>query len=712
MKLTRTLPLLAALLGLSAGAQAYTWDNLAIGGGGFITGIFPSKTEQGLVYARTDVGGAYRYDKAAARWIPLQDWSSENEKGFLGVESLAIDPKDGKHIVMLCGTSYFNNGRTAILRSTDGGANFSITDVTSQFWAHGNGMGRGNGEKLIIDPGTSSVMYVGTRANGLFKSTNWGYNWSQVTSLPVSTTPNANGISFVQADPASVSGGVAQRLFVGVSRFGSSTNFYRSDNAGGSFTAIAGGPSNMMPQRAVSDGAGNLIITFANGAGPGPNGPGGVGGTEPFDAGKIYKFNIGANSWTDITPPNVTAAFSGISVANGNAQRLVTSTDNTYLPQGANWGDHVFISNNGGTSWTDVTARGFALDANGVTWLASGQAIHGTPAVAFDPFDAKAVWVTSGNGLFKTDNIDLTTTTWKADVKGIEEVVPAALFSIPGGPVVTAVGDYDGFRHTNVAAYGLQHMPTMGTTSSITYATANSTAMVRVGNKMYYSWSGGNSWTQTTMNGSFGQVVLSPNGGTLLHSPEGSSTSYRSSNMGASWSPISGLSSTNQSLIADAVNSSKFYAYDRSSGTVFVSTNGGVSFAAGGNPGSSSAKQIRAAPGREGDIWVPLNGGGLSRSTNSGASFSKIGNVSDCNAIGFGKADVNASYPTVFIWGTVGGVRGLFRSTDTGASWVRVNDDAHEYGGTGNAEFVNGDMNTFGVVYMSTAGRGAAYGKP
>ena len=701
---TKAIPLLVALLGLSAGAQAYTWSNVAIGGGGMVTGVFPSKTEQGLVYARTDVGGAYRYDKAAARWIPLQDWSSENEKGLLGVESLAIDPKDGKHIVMLCGTDYFNNGRTAILRSTDGGTYFSVTDVTSQFKAHGNSMGRGTGEKLIIDPGTSSVMYVGSRANGLFKSTNWGYNWSQVTSLPVSTTPNGNGISFVQADPASVSGGVAQRLFVGVSRPDSTINFYRSNNAGGSFTAIAGGPSNMMPQRAVFDGAGNLIITFANGAGAGFNG-------EPYDAGKIYKFNINANSWTNITP-NITSAFSGISVANGNSQRLVTSTINQYLWQNGAWGDHVFISNNGGTSWTDVTARGFALNPDGVTWLGAGQAIHATASVAFDPYDSKAVWITSGNGLFKTDNIDLTTTTWRADVKGIEEAVPSSLFSIPGGAVVTTIGDFDGFLHSDVAAYGLQHTPPMGSTSSITFAAANSTAMVRVGSKMYYSWSGGNSWTETTMNGNFGQVVLSPNGGTLLHAPQNSTTSYRSWNMGANWAAISGLNSSNLSLSADGLNSNKFYAYERSAGTMFVSNDGGASFTTGGNAGQWGGKLMRAAPGREGDIWVPLNGGGLSRSTNSGASFSKITSVSDCNAIGFGKADVNASYPTVFIWGTVGGVRGIFRSTNTGASWVRVNDDAHEFGGTGNAEFVNGDMNTFGVVYMSTVGRGAVYGKP
>ena len=709
MKLPKAIPMLAALLAFSSGAQAqtYTWDSMAIGGGGFVSAVIPSKTEQGLVYARTDVGGAYRWDKVASRWVPLLDWVAEGEVGYLGVESLAVDPKDARHVVMLAGISYFNNGKTAILRSTDAGANFSVTDVTATFKAHGNGMGRQNGEKLVFDPGSSNILYVGTRANGLFKSTNYGYNWTQMTALPVSTTPNANGISFVLPDPASVTGGVAQRMFVGVSRYSSAgANFYRTNNAGASFTAVSGGPANLMPQRAVPDGAGNVFITYANGAGPHGDGD---GGTEPMNNGQIWKYNISSGAWTNVTPSGITAAFSGISVANGNSQRLVASTINTYMQQGDAWGDRIFISNNGGASWTDVIARGFARDNNGVSWV-TGQSIHWAGTVAFDPYDSKSVWVTSGNGIFKTSNIDLTTTTWKFDVKGLEETVPLNLLSVPGGPVVSVIGDYDGFRHSNVAAYAPIHTPRIGTTTGLAHAVANSGAMVRAGTSMYYTWDGGANWTQTTMNGSFGQVALSPNGGTLLHSPKDSTTSYRSWNMGSSWTAISGLNTANLRPTADSVNSNKFYAYNN--GTMMVSTDGGVSFFASGTMASGGSGLIRVAPGREGDIWVPLNGGGLARSTNSGASFSTIGTVSDCQAIGFGKADVNASYPTIFIWGTVGGVRGLFRSTNTGASWVRVNDNAHEYGGPANGNFVVGDMNTFGVVYMSTAGRGVVYGKP
>ena len=57
------------------------------------------------------------------------------------------------------------------------------------------------------------------------------------------------------------------------------------------------------------------------------------------------------------------------------------------------------------------------------------------------------------------------------------------------------------------------------------------------------------------------------------------------------------------------------------------------------------------------------------------------------------------------------GLPGIWRSTDEGANWVRIDDDAHQYGGPGDGRFVVGDMNAFGRVYMMTAGRGIVYGE-
>ncbi|MBC7694064.1 MAG: hypothetical protein H7141_01320, partial [Burkholderiales bacterium] len=45
-----------------AQVTGYNWNSVAIGGGGFVSALITSKTEKNLIYARTDVGGAYRWN--------------------------------------------------------------------------------------------------------------------------------------------------------------------------------------------------------------------------------------------------------------------------------------------------------------------------------------------------------------------------------------------------------------------------------------------------------------------------------------------------------------------------------------------------------------------------------------------------------------------------------------------------------------------------
>ena len=63
------------------------WGSLSIGGTGYVTGIV---TGQEVMYARTDVGGAYRYDNG--RWTQIMSFVSADEVGMMSVESIAVDP--------------------------------------------------------------------------------------------------------------------------------------------------------------------------------------------------------------------------------------------------------------------------------------------------------------------------------------------------------------------------------------------------------------------------------------------------------------------------------------------------------------------------------------------------------------------------------------------------------------------------------------------
>ena len=676
--------------------NAQTYGNVAFGGGGFITGIVSHKTS-GDVYCRTDVGGAYRWDATNSKWIPLLDWNSEDELTYQGVEALALDPQNANNLYLFCGTDYFNGGKTAILKSTDKGNTFSVVEVTSQFKTHGNSLGRGNGERLAVDPNNGNILFCGTQSNGLFKSTNGGSSWTLAWN-GVTTTTNGNGINFVVFDPSSAVGGVTKTIYIGVSRTGAG-NIYKSTDGGSTFTAIQ--PDNsFMPHRAVlSSDNSTLYVTMADSEGP-SNGTGG----------RVYKLATATGTWTNITPNGNNYPYGGVSVDPTNKNRIIVSTVNVWNNnQFCNnvWGDFIFLSTDGGSTWTSKLTCTSTLNPNGIGWIAP-YGIHWADCIDFDPKSTARVRVMSGNGLFTSDDINATNVSWKFDVKGLEETVPLDAISIPGGPFIIGVGDQAGALYTDIYAYPTKNMtPAASSNSGLAYAANNTSKVTRVTDKIYYSTDQGATFpTSASINGSYGKIALSADGNTTLHCPGGSSTTYYSTNNGASWTSTGVTNVQDACPIADYVNANKFYIYNSGTGQLLVSTNKGVSFtASSSNPGSGGSLRARAVPGNEGHVWVAL-ANGLKYTTNNGTSWTTVPNVTYCKAVGFGKAATGATYPAVYIWGTVSGVKGLFRSTDQGASWTRINDDAHEWGGVGNGNFVMGDMNVYGRAYMCTVGRG------
>jgi hypothetical protein len=754
---------LAVFSSLPALADNYSWGNVVFEGGGFVDGIVPSRTQAGLVYARTDVGGAYRWDSTGGRWIPLVDWISEPNLGLYGTEAIALDPNDPARLYLLCGTSYFSGGKTMILRSGDYGATFDTVNVTSQFVAHGNGMGRQSGEKLAVDPQNGAILFCGTRTKGLFRSADSGKTWAVVSGTTVTAGTdivNDIGVSYILFDSTSglAANGGTKTIWMGV---GSTTqSLYVSHDGGVSFTAVSGAPSQMAMRAVLSRG--NLYGTFS--AGPGPFNQTG---------GSVWKLSVASGTWTDISPKDDSGftyatghegygyAFGGITVDPADPARILLSTEGCYggnytWPDGKNnAGDIVFLSQDSGATWTDLNPWSAATptaDSNGNAWI-SGTAVHWAGTLEFDPFNDKHVWVGSGNGVFRTDDITASVPVWRFQSHGIEETVPMDIASVPGGPLVTAIMDYDGATYDDITVSQPQHTHPIGSDNSLGYA-AQVAGFLRSGrvtdysvspsvtyDVLYHSADSGHTWTATdtsTLPGSAGSLAMSADGRVYLQRPSNlhsgtnssASTFYRSADGGKTWSAVTGLSTQDGRMVADPVNPANFYIIpDGYQGDVYGSTDTGKTFSVlssllNNATGlySASSGMLRAAPDTSGDLWVGLDAAqswttlgyssyGLAHSTDGGKTWTRLTTMNACLTVGLGKAAPGASYYALYMWGMAnGGPLGIYRSIDKGQTWTRINDDQHQFGGPANGNFVTGDFNVYGRVYMSTAGRGVVYG--
>ncbi|KAJ1559958.1 hypothetical protein HK096_010531, partial [Nowakowskiella sp. JEL0078] len=72
--------------------STYSWQNVEIGGGGFVPGITFSPLKKDLIYARMDIGGCYRWNPATNRWVQLLNWVSAADWDLTGVDSMIPDP--------------------------------------------------------------------------------------------------------------------------------------------------------------------------------------------------------------------------------------------------------------------------------------------------------------------------------------------------------------------------------------------------------------------------------------------------------------------------------------------------------------------------------------------------------------------------------------------------------------------------------------------
>ena len=184
---------------------------------------------------------------------------------------------------------------------------------------------------------------------------------------------------------------------------------------------------------------------------------------------------------------------------------------------------------------------------------------------------------------------------------------------------------------------------------------------------------------------------------------------------------------TNQTLVG---GNGRFSSLSRVGGGRFGllrTTNGGTSFTALDGGGTLTGKNVSGVAARGSTIVISANDAdtsthanyGVFRSADTGASFSQV-SVGDGSTTGLpgGKShdlvgdpsSTTTLYASIINATPVGGVNGIYKSTDTGASWSRVSSasmDAILFDNTSNVEIAVGASDN---VYVAIANSGQLAG--
>lgn len=728
-------------------AVPYEWKNVPIVGGGFVDGIIIHPTSPDVRYCRTDMGGAYRWNPMTSVWTPLLDWITLEESNLQGVESIAIDPQNPNNVYLACGT-YTSNPLNAILYSYDAGKTFTRVDVP--FTMGGNENGRGNGERMMVDPLNGNIIYMGTRYHGLWRSMDKGQSWNKVCSFPDVTESFASqdrnswmdkgsGIISVIFDPqgkANVKG--TRDIYVAVSLKGRD-NLFASHDYGTTWQPVEGQPTQYRPTSLSYSNNRELVLTYGDTPGPSQMKDGGV-----------WKYDIFKKKWSNISPIKVKegemAGFGYISssIDVNNPKHIIVSTHHLDGKHGYT-SDEIFRSTDGGKHWKPIFQTGHRYDNSKAPYTKVAP-LHWMFDIEINPSNPDHVLFTTGFGGWETFNLSVVErkepVVWNIMSSGIEETVPLELYAPEkGARILSGIGDYGGFTHFDPETLpeGSHSHPHFANTNGVTGAWQKQELIVRVGTvfghqphakTIAYSEDGGMTWTQCASlpqeKVRNGHIAVAADGSTWIWTPD-HSEAYYTRDKGINWQQCKGLP-RNIRVVADKMNASRFYAIDVVNEILYYSQDGGISFQADtlnlkmkmphrrnvstrNNRGDNRGGQDRiySTPGYENDLWIAAYDGLYHSKDKTGFKFKPLDKVRTIYAFGFGKAKPGNNYPTLYLIGVVNGQYGFFRSDDEAHSWVRINDDAHQYG---LVLHIIGDMQEYGRVYVGTHGRGLVTGIP
>ncbi len=716
--------LTAGTLGQSALSAAdlsasYTWKPMKIGGGGWVTGLDVNPTEKNLLYVRTDVSGAYRWNQATTSWKQVVTTStmpagSLSYGKYSGVDSLVGAPKNPNIAYMAFAGQAYEEAEGQIYKSTNRGDTWTATNFAPhKIKMEPNGHGRQEGERLAVDPKNSDIVYYGSMGNGLWLTQDGGANWSQIKGIP-SGTPK-HGVNTVVFDRNNPDTGSRTRVAYSTVDQG---GIYKTSDAGATWTQIAeSGPGLTGRPRDAEIGPDHTYyVAFDN---------------EKGATGSVWKYSP-AGVWTDITPPAPNGGsqpYWDLAIDPTNARHVVVMRH----------GGKCFVSKDQGATWSHHT---FRLKSPHIEWQAK-QANYflSTGEITFDAFEHGKLWFAEGFGVWWARDLTTPQIEWTSASEGIEEMCGNDVIAPPGGKPVAAMWDLGAFHFSDVDRYTAQKShPGFMSGWALDWCASDPKFIAGVFrshldfvpkyNSSGYSTDGGRTWIRfaaledgtapkeldygviAVSANSTDKIVWSPAHGKLPHYTTDRGATWRQSSFGGPTTTGFNAHPTPQKpLCADRVLADTFYFYRPQDG-VYRSTDGGANFAKVGNPVSNRWNSIlKTTQGHAGHLWFAEGiGAGLWRSTDGGAMWTSLPGIQKAYNIGLGKAQKPGGYPTVFVVGVANDRTGIFRSTDEGKTWDQV--CAYPLGITDHVDGLEGDKDIFGKVYVGFAGAGFAYGTP
>lgn len=671
-------------------ASSYVWKNVAIGGGGYVTGIVVHPRYKDIVYIRTDIGGAYRWNEDEKNWIPLTDWIGFNESNLYGVDGIAIDPNN-KDIVYMAVGKYENSVPHDVLKSMDGGKSWVKTGLFQEkdslrFWNRfgGNQDDRWIGEPIAVSPADGRLILAATRKNGLWISKDQARTWFLVKELPIGNLIRT--VVFGKKKTGKVFPAYVSVMGVGI--------YYSSDGIN-DWKLLPNSPKRVQRMDTCADGS--LIVSEHSG---------------------VYRYD--GTSWSDISPDGK-KWYGAVSVNPYNSNIIIVSQYDYKLNL------PFWLSRDGGKTWEEIHKK--SVLQGSVPWAPKNHFASATASLIFDPHYSNRVWMVDWYATWRTEDITADTVIWRNYEYGHEEIVSFCMLTPERGVnLISGMADIRGFRHENLDDFPkevLHKDDNMKDITGLDFCESDPNYVVRTATHGTdksrgigaVSTDNGRSWTYFDhwYFGAVGRVVMSATDyQVILAAPWGGNVK-RSNDFGKTWHDVEGLPSGivsqvwewHQPLASDRVLGNVFYVFHK--GKVYRSDDAGKTFSLVSEVPSSGIYAVKGVPRRAKEVWISSDENGLYKSINGAESFEKIRVVDRAHLFAFGKNAPGSEYPAIFLYGTVAGEDGIFRSDDYGKSWKRINSDKYRLGNNPNC--MAADRQIFGRVYIGTNGRGIFYGE-